>query len=122
MARTLISRLVALGLAVASSIALSGEPTVSIGPARISGASGTTLITPKYPARQLRLGIGGTTIVSLNYGPDGRVSSAKILRSSGDRGLDKAALAAAKMWRFEPLLLRGERIHGYDEASVTFKP
>ena len=60
--------------------------------------------------------------MSFNYGPDGRVSSARILRSSGNRDLDKAALAAAKTWKLEPPLLRGERIHGYDEASVTFKP
>ena len=122
MARTFISRFVALSLAVAFSSDLSGAPTVSVGPARISGALGTTLTAPIYPARQLRLGNGGTTVVAFNYDPDGTVSSAKILRSSGNKDLDKAALTAAKTWRLEPLLLRGERIHGYDEASVTFRP
>jgi len=62
---------------------------------------------PDYPARAARLGETGTTILALLVGTDGRVTSARVERSSGSRELDRAALAALSLCRFQPATNNG---------------
>lgn len=43
-----------------------------------------------------RLGISGTAVIEASIAADGRVLSARIARSSGNRAIDQAALAAVQ--------------------------
>lgn len=57
-------------------------------------------VRPNYPARAKSKGIQGTTHIRVQVNSNGRVTSARIHRSSGSSLLDNAALAAAKRWTF----------------------
>jgi periplasmic protein TonB len=54
---------------------------------------------PVYPPRCLRMGIEGTVRLRVLVGEDGRPQDAAIRNSSGDAGLDQAALDAVREWR-----------------------
>lgn len=62
---------------------------------------------PQYPARAARNGESGTTTLALLVGVDGRVSSARVERSSGSRDLDRAAVSALSLCRFKPATENG---------------
>lgn len=69
---------------------------------------------PRYPENELRGGIGGTVVVLLRVGPDGNVMDAAVEQTNlsvvGRDGametwrkdLERATLAAARRWTFEP--------------------
>lgn len=54
---------------------------------------------PEYPAHERLLKSQGVTHVRIAIGPDGQVSSAEVVKSSGFPNLDKAALDAVRQWR-----------------------
>jgi TonB family protein len=54
---------------------------------------------PEYPARERYMKSQGVTHVRIAIGPDGQVSSAEVVKSSGFPNLDKAALDAVRKWR-----------------------
>jgi protein TonB len=62
---------------------------------------------PAYPAQAARDGASGTVTLALLVGVDGRVTGARVQRSSGVRELDKAALTALAQCRFQPAM-RGD--------------
>ncbi|MEM9081912.1 MAG: energy transducer TonB, partial [Verrucomicrobiota bacterium] len=57
---------------------------------------------PHYPSSARRAGHQGTTRVTFTVTSSGKVTSARIVASSGHRSLDSAALSAVKKWRFSP--------------------
>jgi TonB family protein len=58
-------------------------------------------LPPEYPARERQRRIGGTVIVAFGYGTNGKVTSATIKTSSGNKNLDNAALTAVRRWTIE---------------------
>ena len=54
---------------------------------------------PEYPTRERYMKSQGVTHVRIVIGPDGQVSSAEVVKSSGFPNLDKAALDAVRKWR-----------------------
>jgi protein TonB len=83
-------------------------PSASTGQMRTAVlADAKACALPDYPARAVREGVSGTTMLALLVGPDGRVSSARVERSSGSRDLDKAAVNALSLCRFKPATHNG---------------
>ncbi len=74
-----------------------GAPGVLTGPAPAAGNP-----PPDYPAEARRKGQEGTVVLRVIIEPDGRVAGATVARSSGFELLDRAALDAARVWRFLP--------------------
>lgn len=58
---------------------------------------------PKYPPDAYRAGTSGEVQVEFTVGPDGSVSSARVVRANPPRVFDREALAAVKRWRFQPV-------------------
>ncbi|HZS40583.1 MAG TPA: TonB-dependent receptor [Polyangia bacterium] len=58
-------------------------------------------VEPSYPEAARLAGIGGTVGLELSIGADGSVGEVKLIRSAGV-GLDDAAIAAARKFRFRP--------------------
>lgn len=77
-------------------------------------ANASDCVRPDYPARAAREGLTGTVTLALLVGVDGRVSDAKIEKTSGSKELDKAAVAALGMCKFKPA-----RTNGVPEAAWT---
>jgi protein TonB len=70
--------------------------------------------TPAYPANAARDGATGTVRLSLLVGIHGRVTDARIEKTSGHRELDKAARTALSTCRFTPVT-----VDGVPEATWT---
>lgn len=65
-------------------------------------ANASDCARPDYPASAARAGEQGTVALSLLIGVDGRVSEARVQRSSGSKALDRAAVAALSLCKFKP--------------------
>lgn len=58
---------------------------------------------PRYPAAALRARQSGQVQVEFTVGPDGSVTSARVVSAQPDRVFDREAVAAVKRWRFQPV-------------------
>lgn len=88
---------------VVSSSAMSVS-TVSIA-ARPAGY-GTGLPSVPYPLRALQQRIGGTVLLNVHIGADGKVYEVKLAKSA-HRLLASAAVRAVRRWTFEPATTNG---------------
>lgn len=67
-----------------------------------SGPVITKRTSPNYPTSARSKGLQGTARISATVTASGKVSSPRIIASSGHRTLDSSALSAVKKWRFSP--------------------
>ena len=58
---------------------------------------------PQYPPDAYRDGTSGEVQVEFTVGTDGSVSNARVIHANPPRVFDRAALAAVKRWRFQPV-------------------
>jgi protein TonB len=77
-------------------------------------------IMPKYPASALRAGETGVVTVAATIGTDGVPVEVGIDDRSGNRELDRAAVAAVKQWRFQPAMRNGKAVQGTVRVPVQF--
>lgn len=87
-------------------------------PERIVGQSPE----PEYPADSLRRGEGGSVLLRVNVGADGRPGDVDFVRRSGSRELDRAAQDAVSAWRFTPARSDGKPVAAVVEVPIEFKP
>ena len=77
---------------------------------------------PRYPSQELRQGIGGMVMLLVTIDASGNVLDVKIEKSSRNRNLDRAAMDAARKWRFNPGLRNGVKVGGDVRVPVNFTP
>jgi protein TonB len=58
---------------------------------------------PGYPPDALRSGQSGEVQVEFTVGTDGSVSNVRVVRANPPRVFDRAAVAAVRRWRFQPV-------------------
>ncbi len=58
--------------------------------------------TPEFPMGIFYAGLEGSVVVSLTMDRDGRVTSSRVIRSSGQTILDRLAREASMKWRLAP--------------------
>ena len=58
--------------------------------------------------------------VSLSYDPSGNVTDVQVIKSSGNRNLDRAAVKAAKRWKVNPAIRNGVKVAGVAKTDVVF--
>ncbi len=75
-------------------------------------------VTPIYPATARTLRLEGMVILEAVIGVDGRVESARVLRSLPL--LDEAALGAVRQWRFAPARLNNEVVPVVMTVTINF--
>ena len=63
---------------------------------------------PEYPRNSLRNGDTGVVTLELMIGLDGKVGESKVIKSSGHRELDQAAVAGLSLCKFKPATLNGQ--------------
>lgn len=76
---------------------------------------------PAYPAESRRRGEEGLVRLILRIGPDGRVMQAEVETGSGYPALDRAALDAARRWRFRPATQAGLPVQATLTTGVHFR-
>ena len=72
-------------------------------PAASSTLRAISTPAPAYPPDAYRSATAGEVEVELTVGSDGSVTAARVVRSTPPRVFDRAALAAVKRWRFQPV-------------------
>ncbi len=78
-------------------------------PVRVAAvADFNTCAKPEWPKASLRNEETGTVTLSFLIGTDGRVADSKIVKSSGFRDLDKAAISGISKCKFKPGLTDGK--------------
>jgi protein TonB len=83
-------------------------------------ADANSCALPTYPARAVRDGESGTTMLALLVGADGRVTSARVQHSSGSRELDRAALQALSLCKFKPATNDGVPEAGWAQLAYVW--
>lgn len=78
-------------------------------------------VRPSYPSNARRLGIQGTTLLSVFVAADGRVADVVVKQSAGHPDLDHAAADAVKRWRFEPARRGSEAVAMWVLLPVEFR-
>ena len=84
----------------------------------LADASGC--VKPNYPAASARNGDSGTVTLALLVGPDGRVMSSRIQKSSGFRELDRAAVNALSQCQFKPATNNGVPEAGWGQIAYVW--
>ena len=75
---------------------------------------------PTYPSDAMRNGETGTVVVRIEVGADGEPTAVRLATRSGSRSLDRAALQAAKRWRFRPAQRDGQPVPGSVDVPIAF--
>jgi protein TonB len=75
---------------------------------------------PSYPPDAIRNGETGTAVVRIEVGADGEPVEVSLVTRTGSRSLDRAALAAARRWKFRPAQRNGQPVPGVVEAPIAF--
>ena len=78
-------------------------------------------VRPAYPSNARRLGIQGTTLLSVFVAADGRVGDVVVKQSAGHPDLDSAAADAVRRWRFEPARRGSEAVSMWVLLPVEFR-
>ncbi|MHC5053824.1 MAG: energy transducer TonB [Planctomycetota bacterium] len=76
---------------------------------------------PRYPRLARGRGIEGTSLLGVVVLPDGTVGEIKVVRTSGHRVLDEAAVTAVRRWRFRPARRDGASVEARVLLPVTFR-
>lgn len=77
-------------------------------------------VEPNYTVEAIGRQIQGFVMLEAVVLPDGSVGPIRIKRSL-DRGLDQAAIAALKAWRFKPAILDGKAVPAIVLVQMDFK-
>lgn len=75
---------------------------------------------PRYPSRALRRGEAGEVLLRVQVDARGVPSSVEVVSGSGSRDLDRAAINAARRWRFRPAMRDGQPMAGVVNVPITF--
>lgn len=77
---------------------------------------------PEYPASALRRGESGTSVVRIDVDANGNPTNVALVQRSGSRALDRAAVDAVRVWRFQPAHRNGQPVASSLEIPFDFKP
>jgi protein TonB len=78
---------------------------------------------PAYPPLAARQRLGGTVFLRVLVDEAGVVRDVQVLRGiKPDLGLDAAAVAAVKSWRYKPATKDGVRVKVWFTQPVKFEP
>jgi periplasmic protein TonB len=92
----------------------------SAAPSQTSAPVAIDTPAPRYPPEALRRGVSGEVLLRIEVDADGRPHAMDIVRSSGSRELDRAALVAARGWRFRPALRDGRPVAATVQVPIQF--
>lgn len=76
---------------------------------------------PRYPVEQQRRGVEGDVTLRITVDKAGVPTDIGYASRSGDPALDRAALVAARNWRFRPATRGGEAVTSTVDVPVNFR-
>ena len=97
-----------------------GLGQVSRLPQLLNLADLSAILRRYYPEEERARGDEGTVVLDLHLDQDGRVTSADVVRSGG-AAFDGAALRAARLLRFTPAFVGGDKVAVKIRQAIQFK-
>jgi periplasmic protein TonB len=99
------------------------EPTPALGGPPVQAALRLLLAPPPpYPRKEEINHVEGTVTFRVLVGADGKASDIELVKSSGSKALDRAALSHIKRkWRFQPASTDGDARAAWGVGSVSFQ-
>lgn len=98
------------------------EPAKATGETRgVSGSASANCPTPSYPQEALMNEEQGRVRILLDVGANGRVTQAKVTKSSGSRHLDRAVRSAYQQCVFSAALQNGVAVAGSINLDYEYK-
>lgn len=76
---------------------------------------------PDYPAQAVRQGWQGMVLLRVRVLASGAVDGVEVLKTSGKKLLDDAAIATVQRWQFAPSTRGSEAIDGFATVPIEFK-
>ena len=76
---------------------------------------------PAYPPEAFRAGEEGTVMVQASIDANGTVSGVEIVRRSGSRALDRAAMSEVRTWKFHPAMKNGKTAAATVQVPVDYR-
>lgn len=109
-------------LALITSLALIA-PTAHAKTQAVKNTKGRAIktVTPIYPPLALENGIEGSVTLRVMVAPNNRIRLVEVVESSGSPLLDKAAIAAARQYRFQAATRGGKRVPTVFLPNFIFK-
>jgi protein TonB len=74
-----------------------------------------------FPASAIKAHLEGNVKLSFRIRIDGTVANVEIAKSSGNVDFDRAAIACAKKWQYQPKTRHGKKIEVPWQALVEFR-
>ena len=75
----------------------------------------------RYPRWAVRQGWEGAFVIAIEVRKDGSVGRYKVMKSTGHKRLDEAAIAGIKEWKFHPAVKNGKIVVTCVELPVMFQ-
>jgi periplasmic protein TonB len=99
------------------------EPTPALGGPPVQAALRLLQAPPPpYPRKEQINHVEGTVTFRVLVGADGKASDIELVKSSGSKALDRAALSHIKRkWRFQPASTDGDARAAWGVGSVSFQ-
>ena len=97
------------------------ERAVVSGKPRSSEPQLLSAALPQYPDDERRRGVEGNVTLRIDVDANGLPSDVDYAHRSGNRALDRAALVAARNWRFQPAIRNGEPVASTVTVPVAFR-
>jgi protein TonB len=120
----LIDRLLLVGCALGATVtmvAAQGQPQVYAPGNGVSLPAVVTKVNPEYTPEAMDARIEGAVILDVVVKEDGAVDEVTVARSlDATFGLDRQAIAAAKLWRFKPGTKEGKPVAVRVQLEMTF--
>jgi len=109
----------ALGVAIASVLALGSDLAFADSPPRIDRSY--PMPQPAYPDGAQLNGEQGDVLVGVNVSSSGRPHRLRIDKSSGFADLDNAAAEAVAQWHFVPAIEDGDTASAWTSVKIHFE-
>jgi TonB family protein len=108
-------------LAVCANAIVAQETSSILRTEEIVGAEPIERSAPDYPRRDLENGNVGWVAMSFMVSETGEVTDAMIQASSASKGLETAALAALRKWRYRPATVYGRPVESSLDTVIRFE-
>lgn len=110
----------------APSTPVAGPSEIGASVDRAGGEPATLAVThyvaPRYPDLAARFGEHGEVAMALRVDAQGNVDQVEIMRSTGSSRLDRAAVSAARQWKFAPATDAVHREPIWAQVKLLFAP
>lgn len=120
-----IRLLAAAGMAAAVLAGCAQSPTTQAaapeGAAQVTSNHPSCSSSPVYPEQAKANKVEGITTIAFLVGPDGKVITSRLNKSSGDASLDEAARSALSTCTFKPAMREGKPVRAWTAVQYVWK-